>query len=292
MIIAARNPGIRPSVLSINLGPELGVDASAAGLVLEKTYPYHWISPRLTGCGQKIELPLQGFETAIYELYPLEAAALPLLADAVFEVDGWGKKGYEISVLDTGPDLKLLNRDRIRGMDSEGRPVDPGSLNFKKELSAPVLEKEQVFLERGSGGYEITVDLELNDCLETGFLAVLYENPGADDSKNWPRVQAAGNGQDLLPGVEEQKGKWMWIRIPVSPGLHSFKIGLIPLSVSGHLDGELSVWLIASRHYPATPLRFLLSGDARSPAPPPRPWPKQTLKEVIKLKAFGLPPGG
>ncbi|MFQ5722492.1 MAG: alpha-galactosidase, partial [Candidatus Aminicenantales bacterium] len=85
-LIAVRNPYIEHQSLFFKLSPELGIDDQAEPLVLERIYPDCWVSPQLYKTGSVIKLPLQGYETAIYELYPLREASLPLVAGRKFSL--------------------------------------------------------------------------------------------------------------------------------------------------------------------------------------------------------------
>lgn len=292
VVIAARNPGINPAVLSVELNTDLGINPSAKELVLEKTYPYRWISPRLTGYGDKIELQLAGFETAVFELFPLRDATLPLLAGAVFEPVGCEGDQYRIRVLDTETGLTILNPEQVTGLSSENRTVDPKSLDFRKELSVPLLERDAVHLRPTSQGHELDMDLTVNRSMESGYLAVLFKNRGNEDTTDLPQVQVTDNGQDRVPVVEEQKGKWKWIRIPLSPGHHSLKIGFSGVCGGTSLNGQLSVWVIGFRKQAGTPVTLYLKKPAHLSPQPPKPWPAGTLKRTIKLKSFDLKGNG
>jgi hypothetical protein len=284
-IIAVRNPVIDATVISLRAGVISNRPSSSPDLVLERIYPTRWISPRLLKAGDMVVIPLEGFETAIYEVYPLEEAPAPLLADAVFETDGCRGDQYHIRVLKTGPGLRLLNPALVERLSSEGRPVDPVRLDFRKELSYPVLEEEDVRLETGSPDKCLKAELRINDSMEDGNLAVLIESRGK--RFELPQIQALRNGQDLEPKVLEQKGKWKWIQIPVSPGRHSIEMNFN--SPKGSVN--LSVWLISKKRFPPTPLTFQLTKQSQSPPQPPRPWPDGIMRQVIKLKAFTLGEG-
>jgi hypothetical protein len=286
-IIAVRNPVIDPAVISLCVGVKNSRPSLSPNLVLERIYPFRWISPRLLNAGDLVEIPLTGFETAVYEIYPLKEASVPLLADAIFETDGCQEDQYRIRILETGSDLRLLNPSLIKCLSSEGKPVDPGRLNFRKELSVPVLERERVRLETESHGSCLKADLTVNASLTSGRLAVLFESHEKEKGLELPRIRVHRNGQDLEPRILEQKGKWKWIQIPVSPGRHSIEINFTPPKGSVNL----SVWLIAQKRFPSTPLTLQLKEKSQLPPQPPRPWPKQVMKRIIKLKVFKLGEG-
>src|SRR5262249_36281237 len=108
-IIAARNPLITPGSLKIGLSPSLGIDPKASRLVLERVYPGRWISPRLVSANERIDLPLDGYETAIYEIYPVEEASGPLLAGVPFTILSHDASGIGIDVYGSARNAKILN---------------------------------------------------------------------------------------------------------------------------------------------------------------------------------------
>ena len=107
-IIAARNPVMQPQSISIKLDPAKGMADSASSLVLERTYPTHWISPDLYAAGTTITIPLQGYEAAIYEVYPLKDAKRPLLAGADFEVKKADERHYSLHLLASDNNDKIF----------------------------------------------------------------------------------------------------------------------------------------------------------------------------------------
>ncbi|MGA3014966.1 MAG: alpha-galactosidase, partial [Bacteroidales bacterium] len=86
-ILTLRNPFITPVNIRIHLSSEYGLDPQASNLVLEKIYPYRWISPKLYSTGIIIDLPLEGYECAVYELYPLQEAKEPLVCGVKFDLN-------------------------------------------------------------------------------------------------------------------------------------------------------------------------------------------------------------
>ncbi len=287
-VIAVRNPVIDPAIICLQLNFDPARDNSNPGLVLERIYPTRWVSPQLVGSGDELKISLMGFETAVYDLYPLSEATVPLLAGAVFETDVSDENSYRIRVLQTGSDLRILNPKCIKSLSSEGKPVDLDRLNFRKELSSPVLDDEKVQLETCSQGYCLKVRLKSTPSMESGQLAVLFENQNSRDNTGLHRVQVLCNGQDLTPGIEEQKGKWQWIKIPVAPGCQAIEILFSASPGLGKISGNLSVWLIARQRLPLTRLTFELHGQYSLPPQPPRPWPRGIVKQTIKLKEFSL----
>ena len=108
-ILALRNPFITPAHILVHLSGEYGLDPQASNLVLEKVYPYRWISPKLYASGITIDIPLEGYESAVFELYPLQEATEPLVCGTRFDVDNSSGGQYSLSVYDAPLGIRLLN---------------------------------------------------------------------------------------------------------------------------------------------------------------------------------------
>lgn len=79
-----------------------------------------WLSNALVKCsvifeeeklyaeGSHLEIPLQGYETAIYEIYPVEEAYEPLLAGVTFEVVKESESNYIVKFYDAEKGACLL----------------------------------------------------------------------------------------------------------------------------------------------------------------------------------------
>ncbi len=85
-IIAVRNPKIENDRITVTFNPEYGIDQDAANLVVEQVYPKRYIYPQLYSAGGKITFDLSGFETAVFDIYPLDETVPPLLAGAAFNL--------------------------------------------------------------------------------------------------------------------------------------------------------------------------------------------------------------
>jgi hypothetical protein len=265
-IVAARNPFIEPRTLTVELAPAHGLDPAAASLVLERVYPSRWIAPRLYATGATVELELDGYETALYEIYPVEEADGPLLAGAVFEITRRGRETV-LSVMDEG-ETRLLNADAFRELPRPGRLA---------RLSAPIAGTARA----GAGAGSLEADFQApGDAEEVTLAVLLVPEEGAAD----PVVSARVDGAEEEPRVEGQEGAWAWHQIPVTPGSHQAALEVAPAEGEGPWRGTASVWVIAKRRAAATERRFEALGQPRPPRPmPPRPWPSGVLRSTEKL---------
>ncbi len=113
-VIAARNPVIEAAKLNVELAGSQGLDPKASSLVLQRIYPTRWTSPKLYKAGDVITLPLDGFEIALYDLYPIGEAIEPLLAGAIYDVVGQKDAAWKLSIHSPGSDVKILNPSLLK----------------------------------------------------------------------------------------------------------------------------------------------------------------------------------
>jgi len=284
-VVAVRNPFIEPRTIDFTLDPALGISADAASLVLERVYPTRWISPRLYATGDVIPLPLTGYETAVYEIYPVDEASGPLLAGVTFEAAGGDGNDTELTLLATGDEIRLLNPDVVRSVHLEGTEMSPAQLEI-----APIPQEAPasgIRVSETNGGIE--VDLEIASWVENATLALLYEPSSRLEENEHPRVRTWLDGASVDAGVEQQQGRWSWHLIDVTPGSHSARMLLEPAESGSSVRGSVSVWLVASHRPPGKSVRFetTLELDAARPMPP-RPWPAGELRSIQKLGEIRL----
>jgi phenylpropionate dioxygenase-like ring-hydroxylating dioxygenase large terminal subunit len=146
-VLAVRNPWITETRIRVPLNPSQGLDKDASGLVLERVYPTRWISPTRYKAGETLMLPLGGYETAVYEMYPLAEAKEPLLAGVTFATLHRDAKSEEVLVQSAGKNAVLLNPEiasvelsalrKLSGISPE--PILKQNLSFHTAKTSPEL---------------------------------------------------------------------------------------------------------------------------------------------------------
>jgi hypothetical protein len=275
-IIAVRNPFIQPRVLKVKLDPAYGLCPKASSLVLERVYPFRRVSPRLYAAGATLDLPLQGYETGIYEIYPLEKATEPLLAGVTFDVVKEKGKDYVLKVRNSNRQVRLLNPGTVKNIKTGGQEV-PLHL-FQSELSMKPLPGPVTAgsMTAKSGGAEL--DFSVNEPLTTAVLVFLVE-PLARAN-----VSVYLQGKEVEAKKEQQEGKWAWFKVKVGPGRHNARIKIQPGDKKTKWTGKISAWVIGTRKPQSQEVRFELVQEltARSPMPP-LPLPIGEDKYVVQL---------
>ena len=291
-VIAARNPSIEPAGLTVRLSPSLGLDRDADSLVLERVYPSHWISPHLSKAGSALTLPLGGYETAIYELYPLKRATLPLVAGVVFEPEKTDGNTCRLSCYTpAGENARILNPGIVASVRLRGKIVDPRRFSFGGTRShPPVLASGS---QGGRGGESWEIRLRVDSSSHNGTVAVLLKPAQGEQSASRPAVRVRLDGTDARPDVESQKGMWAWYTLSVGPGDHT-------LSFSVAEDGKVTSWkgkaagyFICDQAFPAESVSLEMKASPRERPMPPRPTAPGTFRVNTRLGEADLSlPGG
>ncbi|HTY39183.1 MAG TPA: hypothetical protein VMH23_18845 [Bacteroidota bacterium] len=267
-IIAARNPVMDPSKLQVELAVSQGVSPGASSLVLQRLYPTRWISPRTYKAGDKVTLPLDGFETAVYELSPLQEAVEPLLAGVVFEPLGADGSSIRYSVQSASSETKILNPGVLksdagvlmRGL-AGGTATRPGEIAHQVKLGR-------------SASSRGTVDLSFAaaDDVSEGMVAVLLSEEQLVGSKTPLKVTAQVDGKEEKVATEHQEGKSQWYTVPANAGTHHVAMTIAPSRDSLGWHGHATFWFVAKQKQPMRTIELLMKQPVPERALPPTIW--------------------
>ena len=282
-IVAARNPFIEPQALTLHLLPEFGLDADTASLVVEKVYPVRSVSPRLHRTGESLELALGGYETAVYEIYPLAEATEPLLAGATFERVPAEEGGYAVSVFEAEGGARLLNPEVVVEVEFAGKAHAAADFTVPDLQPGRPLNRAAVGAASGSDGQAFEVSFELTDAAEGGVLAVLLETAEKNVGGPDPEIRVALDSKVIEPRLEKQEGRWCWYQVDVEPGEHTAVFTFADSSNPGRWRGKVSAWLICDIKPPAGVVTFRLKQAAKERPMPPSPWPAGHVRKTKKL---------
>ena len=229
-IIAVRNPDVFTKSIDVTLSRETGLEKNAADLVVEQVYPFRKILPVLYSSGKTLTMSLDGYETAVYEVYPVSCAKRPLLAGVIFEDVLKDDGTYVIKILETGDQIRLLNPEFV-----------PDNTEYKTESrpSPLIVRSAEIKGDRKN----ITVDFNLNDSAINAELALLFEYEGATRKDEY-RITVTKNGQAVEPEQRKQGGMYQWVKISVSPGTNKV---CYTLQEKGNLkNSRVSAWIITN----------------------------------------------
>jgi len=264
-VIAARNPFIGGGNLTVTLDPSQGMDPGASGLVLEKIYPYRWISPRLYRAGDRIDLPLDGYETAVYEVYPAAEAPYPLPAGVVFDMEETGGHTWSIRYRSPGGNAGFLNRSAVSAAGGGGAATGgPPALR----VTAPSEEGRYSVRTDPADRSGFSVNLNMPGTLDGATLAVLLTPAGEPADQQTPEVSVAYDGAAGLVTSDRQEGKSHWYLTVLPSGVSAADFSVSPGKEAASWKGMAQVWLLGERREDVKSVSVTFSGPA-SPRPMP-----------------------
>jgi hypothetical protein len=281
-IIAARNPFIAPGKLEVRLSAAQGLDPAAAALVLEKIYPARWISPKLYRAGEKFSIQLDGYETAIYEMYPVAEATVPLLAGTTFDILSEEGSGYTVQYHNASTGAKILNPSVMRSMYVDGKTVDPGRFRFTSEQTPQIVSSVGVRAEAGDDA-KTNAEFTLSPSAHEATLAMLLTPDDQQPVKTKPSLHVSMDGKQQNVVAESQEGKSQWYHIPVEPGKHRAVIEISPGKDDKVWKGRAAIWLIAQQEQKTRKVTFGLAREQSTRPMPPHPWKAGEVRRSVRL---------
>ncbi len=248
--------------------------------------PTRWISPKLYRAGDRIDLPLDGFETAIYELYPIEEASEPLVAGVVFDVISETERERIIRYHDASPDAVLLNAGAVRSISQDGKTASAESLAFAAD-SADALATEPaddlgVALEEWDGS-KATARCVVAPSITGATLAILLSPAPDCTAKKKPDLTVVLNGAAVSASAEPQEGRSQWWTAPLPVGRCEAVLRVTPAAGDSAWTGSAQVWLIADQCPASREIGFELAKPSRMRSLPPLPWPAGEMRRNIML---------
>jgi hypothetical protein len=282
-IIAARNPGKEASCLEAFLDPAVGLDIDASSLVVEQVYPLRRVRPELYAAGARVRIPLSGFETAIYEIYPLAEAATPLLAGVVSENVKNSAGEYTLRCFAAGTDIRLLNPETVRSMNINGRPLTLAELAKAVPAASPALTSATFSSVKSERYHKTQLGFTIDPTVSEAVLAVLLEQDTAIKEKVFPKVEITIDGKKIKADLVKQDGAFAWFSVKVSPGRHLAEIAVQPVPGNRFWSGSLSAWVNILQQPPVIDINFSLLGAAIERVMPPLGEAPGTLRLSFKL---------
>ncbi|PJJ75430.1 melibiase [Thermoflavifilum aggregans] len=270
-IIVVRNPQMHAQNILIKLDPAQGINAEARNLVIERVYPTHWIAPDIYSAGGTLSFSLQGFETAVYEVYPLQDAHRPLLSNAVFDMKTIDSKTVTIHVLDTTGPLKWLNPSAITNVQAQGQPSQ--LFQMQPRLTAPQLLSSAHLQKTDT---DLLIQFVAPQTTET-FRCVVFLYPDSlDAGKPLPDCMMQVDGKPVKPVIQQSPGQWMALSDVISqPGAHKLTLQFDSKDQPWH--GKAEVW--AMGYVQTNPASFTctFTGELQIPDMPPSAYPGQSI---------------
>jgi len=291
-IVIARNPVMSDQSMKLQFTHGLGLDKDADSLVVERVYPNRWISPVMESAGSALDIDLRGYETAIYEIYPVKEARVPLLAGADFEIQNDDPGDYQINVLSVDPSDgggHLLNPDIVASTQAGTDGISPEDLDIPAKPPLQVVQQVAVKKQREN---QVQLDLNIDPGMDKATFAVLLktQNGVYGEKKANPNVTIRVDGQKQEVDSEIQNGGWGWYKVPVSSGQHAVEVRLDANENLKSWEGSTSFWLSGNQKTQSKVLSFRLKSGIKQTDRilPPIPTPKGKLERDVELGTVNM----
>jgi hypothetical protein len=280
-VVAARNPFIERGSLEVKLDPAQGMDPSASGLVVEKVYPYRMILPRLYRAGDRIDIPLEGYETALYEIYPAAEAASPLPAGVVFDARRTADGTYSIEYLPGEGGARFLDGASIVSSSTRGKTAKGPPALARGSAAAPVV-RSAVDPDRTDRSV-CTVRFEFAPGVHDATLALLLTPDDSLADRPKPVVTVDYGGTPGLVRPEEQEGKSRWYLVELPAGVNAVTVAVKPGKGERVWKGKAYVWMIADQDRPTENVSVTLQKPLSGRPMPPLVRGVGTVRTNVKL---------
>ncbi|MFI5252525.1 MAG: hypothetical protein ACHQQQ_08875 [Bacteroidota bacterium] len=270
-IIAARNPWIAAGSLAVELSPADGLDPNAENLVLEKVYPNRWVSPQLYKTGSIITIPLDGFETAIYEIYPLADATMPLIAGTQFDESSTGENSFSYSIFDKSDGVKILNPDVVQSISSGGSNIDLAAILSDTKSTVDPVDTKLVNYSIDEQNASVSFDVTLDQSVEEGTVAILLD-PGKDTGKKkLPRMNMTIDSKEDTAKFVPGEGNSTWYTTKINSGKHYLRAQIVERDPAGKWSYHISTWIICKQKVSGVDFTMETSKPFTARPMPPRP---------------------
>lgn len=280
-IIAARNPVIEASKLKVELAVSLGLDRRAAGLVVQRVYPTRWTSPVIYKAGDVMTLPLEGFETAVFEVSPLNEATEPLVAGAVFNITGKSGEAWNVALHSVSPDARILNPSILRSPTAASNLLRRAAGDLSKVRPGSIVKAGKVIVPPSSRG-ALELSFSVAENTTDGLIAVLLSQSGSE-KKIALKVTAQLDGLTVPVTTEYQEGKSQWYKVAVGPGQHTLKLSAVPVKDSLTWNGKATVWCVARQKQESRMVELPLNQVPPERLLPPTVWPAGEIRKNVRI---------
>ncbi len=286
-IVAARNPVVKASTLTLKLDPQYGLNKDAGPLVVEKIYPYHYIYPSLFSPGDDLEISLDGFETVILQVYPSVNAGL-LPAGIRFTLVPQGEKTCMLQVFDPNPHAIFLGQAQPAGMSANGQAI--GSLRDlpMPRKAAPV----RIVSPAGNQNVDVLkpIEISIGENVREGTLSFLVQPSAECQGMKIPEFKVMLDGKNIQAFNETENGKWIWISVIVGPGTHSIQLIPVKDTKAPLWTGSAEVWAMVkiTENPVSVVLTFASPLPEKTGTEPPLPYPSDLSSQNFPLTSGEL----
>jgi hypothetical protein len=282
-IITARNPFIKQTELKIKLDPVAGFAARADSLVLERTYPTRWISPKLYSASDGFVLELDGYETAVYEVYPIRDAAGPLLSGVVFSENNIDTQESKLTITATKGKIKLLNPDVVEKILVADSSYVIEDFSLPELVPIKPITKKDFNVDKEGNCITITADINVDSSVVSGDISALFKPTEDFINHPVPTIKYYLKDKEIIPRSNKAKGKWDWETIQVNRGENQIKIVITPNEMTKTWYGTASFWFLGNQKQNKYEMKIVSRIPIRTRILPPAVFAPDELRRTIQL---------
>jgi hypothetical protein len=250
---------------------------------LEQVYPVRRVWPELYASGARMRIPLAGFETAIYEVYPLAEAPGPLLAGVITETSRNNGRELTWRCFDPTSDIHLLNPEKVLGMTANGQAVTLSELGKAVPQAPPALTSGSFALKKSKRRQQVELAFNVDQTVGSAVLAILLRQGAGSQEKTFPELDILLDGRKAIAAVHKQDGAYAWFSIALTPGQHAATITCRPAANGRRWSGSLAAWVNVCQLLPAVAINLRLNTPIVERIMPPRSWADGTVRRSLKL---------
>ena len=228
-------------------------------------------APKLYKSGEKFSIPLDGYETAIFEIYPVDEATVPLVAGVTFDVLSSGGSEYSIQYHNASMDAKLLNPSIVKSIKESGIETKLNTLSIKTESTPEIIAHPFVKTIENDRS-KLEDEFTLSETAKKATLVVLLTPDSTISVKTKPSLIFSIDGKESIAKTEEQEGKSQWYKVDVQPGTHHVSIQIMIGKNEKTWSGKSLLWMIAQQQQTTKEITFTLYHDSNDRIMPPHPW--------------------
>ncbi|MGC8751459.1 alpha-galactosidase [Hydrotalea sp.] len=278
-IIAVRNPKIQSEQLTVKLSTQYGIADTAASLVLERVYPTHWVSPNLYAAGTTIVLPeLQGFEVAVYRVYPLQKAVKPLLTNVIMQEANTNHEALNCAVLATTGKVQLLNPEMVKSVTINNELQNINQLIIHEPKANEAIKGEVQF-----SSNHLNVKLNTNENIQQTRVVVMMQPDSVYIGKPFPTIQILQNGQSVNFSKQQQDGHWGSYSVIMKGMNNTITFKILPNEKANQWKAKIEVWTISQQKQQPVQVKITTLQPMQQTPQLPSPYEKNALQKTALL---------
>ncbi|MCX6251045.1 MAG: alpha-galactosidase [Bacteroidetes bacterium] len=287
-ILAVRNPSVTSSEFTLPLYTDYGIDPSANHLVVEMVYPYRWISPKLYNAGMDVSLSLEGYETAIYEIYPVADAKEPLLSGVRFDVAGISGTDYELTLYDAPDGITLLNPDLIKETHGTGIKSELKKYNTGKVPNPVINSRIKIDFTRINGTNTLKTRVELHSSVHDAKIAVLLKPDKGYEEMQFPEFTFLMDSIESKTSVEQQEGLWSWNKANISTGSTMVTAKIKNRVKTNRWKGKAAIYIVCHQSINGKKVGITTTEKIPLRPMPPKPFPGGISEKIVFMGVINI----